>query len=162
MADDDLAQRVDDWLVPLATIPPARRERGRPIARRDRIVGFVLVAIVVFVITGATWAILNATSSPRRSPVSPGQPLSCLGLVGHGATKAERVLEARGLDVSWRLVLYQAPNGKLSTTTAISTPPAHSIVEDVVQAAPDRVYVFVHHAADRYAPTPTASGCAKQ
>jgi hypothetical protein len=71
------------------------------------------------------------------------------------------MFDVRGLDVSWRLVVYQPPNGKLSTTSAVAAPPARAIVEDVVQAAPGRVYVFVHRASDRYAPTRTAPGCAK-
>jgi hypothetical protein len=159
MADDELRGPIDTLLAPLATIEPAQRQRGHSIARRDRLIGVALSLIAVLLLTAATWATLELTSSAERSPVSPGQPLACLNLVGGSATHAEDVLGQQNLAIDWRIAVYQAPDGKTWTTTEVGSVAADAIVEDVARADATTVYVFVHHADDPYAPTATPPAC---
>lgn len=159
MADDELRPAIDALLAPLATMKPAQRPRGRSIARRDRLIGVVFLVVAVLLVAAATWATLELTSSAERSPVSPGQPLACLNLVGGSATHAEDVLGQQNLAIDWRLAVYQAPDGKTWTTTEVGSVAADAIVEDVARADATTVYVFVHRADDPYAPTPTPPAC---
>lgn len=102
MPDDGLIGQIDMLLAPLSEVRPAQRSSGRSIARRDRLTALALLLIVLVVATAATWTTVELTDTPQASPVSPGQPLACLGLVGGSAEHAQGMLSARDLIIHWR------------------------------------------------------------
>jgi hypothetical protein len=118
-----------------------------------------LALALVAVAIGATWATVELAASPTPTPVSPGQPLSCLNLIGGTATHARDVLQARGEAISWRLVTYKPPDGATWTTTRIDAPSTPVIVEHVLGTSPGGVIVFVQGADDPYAKPPVRPPC---
>ena len=155
----DLERQIDELLAPLAQIAPAQRRRGRTIARHYALVAAAVAVLLAVLAVGATWAAYELTASPAPTPASPGGSLACLDLVGRDARNAERVLRARGYTIDWKLLRYEAPDGKMFTTTSPPSVADSSIIDDVDAGEAGHVILFVHAGDDPYAPTPIPLRC---
>jgi hypothetical protein len=156
---DDLERLVGDLLAPLNDIAPAQRSRGRAVIRRHHLLAVVVAALVVVLAAGATWATLQFTASPTPTPVSPGQPLACLGLVGGTAGDAQTILSDHGYAIEWHLATFNPPDGSTFTVVAQASVPADAIVRQVLGSSPDTVIVVVSLPSDTYAPPVTPEPC---
>jgi hypothetical protein len=127
--------------------------------RRHTIIAVALACCLLMILAlAATWAAFDLTASPEPTPVSPGGQLGCLQLVAGSAGHAEQVLGQRGYDIHWKLISYQAPSGETFDTTEPPSVPS-AIVEDLDVNNGASVVVFVHLAADPYAPPIAPLGC---
>jgi hypothetical protein len=156
---EDLRHLIDELVAPMSQIAPADRRRGRAVARRHALIAVALVALLVLVAIAATWATLDLTASPERSPVSRHNQLACLDLVGGSAAHAEDTLKSLDYSIEWRFVTYDPPDGQTFTTTAPESVEPTTIVEDAAQGHDGSVIVFVHAADDTLAPPPTPAPC---
>lgn len=156
---EDLKHLIDDLIRPMAHITPADRHRARFVARRRILMAAILAALLVLIAIAATWATLDLTASPERSPVSQHRQLGCLDLVGASAAHAEKTLTPLGYSIEWRFVTYDPPDGQTFTTTAARSVGPTTIVEDVVRGQGASVIVFVHAADDAFAPPPRPAPC---
>jgi hypothetical protein len=155
----DLERQIDELLAPLARIAPAERSERRSVSRSYTLVAIAIAVGLAMLAVGATWAVYELTVSPPPTPVSPHGSLACLDLVAGDAGHAESVLSAHGYTIEWKFLRYEAPDGKMFTTSSPSSVAASAIVEDVDAGTAGHVLVFVHAADDPYAPTPTPLGC---
>jgi hypothetical protein len=158
----DLEHETTQLLAPLEDIPPADRGRGRPVLRRHKILGVALAIVLLAITLGATWAAINLTATPAKSPGSRGRALACLHLVGRSAGHAETVLSHQGYTVTWRLMRYLPPDGKQFTVSTVPRVPSSAIVENLAAAGGKSVIVFVHFAADHRAPAPPQPACPEE
>jgi hypothetical protein len=167
------AQPLDELLVarilaPLRDLAPAVRGAryaafapsrwvGRP--RRLAIIGAALVAATA----GVGSALEAFVSRPATiSPVSPGEPFACAGLIGAPAARAAAFFADRGLAVSWRVTYYGDPGGGLGLgeVSTPSRPPPGSVVEDLVLGPPGTVIVFLQEPGSPSEPLPAPPDCA--
>jgi hypothetical protein len=155
----DLERQIDELLAPLARIAPAERRERRSVTRRYTLVAVAVAVVLAMLAAGATWAVYKLTASPSPTPVSPRGSLACLDLVAGNADHAARVLTAHGYTIEWKFLRYEAPDGKMFTTSSPSSVAASAIVEDVDADAAGHILVFVHAADDPFAPPSTPLGC---
>lgn len=155
----DLEHQIDRIVAPLGAISPATRGSGRPVARRHTALGVAVAVLLAAVALGATWAVLDATATPDESPISPGQPLACLGVVGGTAAHAQQVAEAAGYAVTMRLEVWHA-GGRASDEGPADAIKPDAVVEQVAPGTDSQLVIIVHAADDPNAP-PVApeSGC---
>ncbi len=155
-----LEREITRLLTPMNEIRPANRAHGRAVVRRHKMYGLVVLAAVLVITIGATWAAANLTSTPRTSPQGRGQPLACLGLSGRTAGHAVSVLTSRGYSISWRIIHYLRPAGQRFTVKRSASVPKSAIVFNIASAGDtSSVIVFVHLAGDKLAPAAPPNLC---
>lgn len=156
---DDLERLVDEFVAPLRAIAPAAREHGRAVIRRHQLIALAVALVVAAVAISATWATIEVTASPAPAPVSPGQRLACLHLVGGTAKHARAVLRPQHEAIIWHLVTYDPPDGSTWTTTRRASVPDGAVVDRVLNAPLGRVIIVVYLPRDRYAKPPVIPAC---
>lgn len=157
----ELEDQVAELLRPLKTISPARRANGRNRRRRDLVFASLIALVLLVVAVGATYVTIEMTASPESAPISAHGSLACLDLIGGRADHAETIMKQRGYTISWRLKIYDPPEGKTFTTTSPASVAPDAIVEDIESGGDGVVLVFVHAPDDTHAPTPTPPPCLK-
>jgi hypothetical protein len=160
-------KRIEEFLVPLAKIAPARMPRTGRGRTSVRIValGVITLSVVLAAAALAATQIFGPLHNQTQKPGAVG--LTCLGVVGKPASVASTYFARHGYSVSWRLENFGAtiiPPKHSNEPTAVlggesrtvRRPPRNGIVANILPAAsgkPKDVVVIVVQKSDPNAPS---------
>lgn len=159
--------RVEQFLSPLGAISPATR-RPRPPVRVRRLAAIALAAVVIF--GGGAIAATRVFGPLHNATITPiPTRLSCSGLIASSGDRAASYLAAHGYRVSWRFQTFGSkvlspahgsqPGAVAGYSKTVATPPAGSIVSDVLRIGPHSVVVLTQGRDDPNAPRIVPPSC---